>query len=111
MALQHSRHLLHDLKVKTKKSIQPRPLHLEHHLPTAAQTGAVHLSQRGSTKGLRVEVNDLCTALTKLFFEHGLHLIKTECRNAVLQSRQFGHPARRENIWPGGQQLPKLDEG
>ena len=111
IALQHSRHLLHHLKIKAEQAIEPRPLHLEHHLPATAQAGAMHLGQRGSTQRLGIEVDHLGTALTKLSLEHGLHLIKTDRRNAVLQRCQFGHPTRRKDVWASGEQLPQLDEG
>ena len=111
IALQHSCHLLHHLQIKAKQAIEPRALHLEHHLPATAQAGAMHLGQRGCTQGFGIQIDHLGTARPQLSLEHGLHLIKTEGRNAVLQRCQLGHPARGEDVWAGGEQLPQLDEG
>ena len=84
MTLQHRRHLLHDIEIEPEQAIQPRALHFEHHLSTAAQTGPVHLRQRSSCQGLRVQINDFSAALAQLLLQHSLDLGKTEGRNTVL---------------------------
>ena len=111
MTLQHSRHLLHHIEIEPEQPIKPRALHLEHHLPTAAQAGPVHLRQRSSSQGFRVQINDFSAALAKLLLQHSLNLGKTEGGNTVLQSGKLGHPASGQDVRPGRKQLPELDEG
>ena len=111
MALKHNRHLLHHLEIEAEQLLQPRTLHFQHHLATAAQAGAMDLSQGGGTQRLRVEIDHLSATLPKLLLEHRLNAIKPEGRNTVLQSSQFLDPARRKNVRTRGKQLPQLDEG
>ena len=111
MTLQHGRHLLHHLQIQAEHPFQTGTLDLEHHLTTTAQAGSMHLRQGRSTQGLRVEVNDLGTALPQLLFQHRLGTIKREGRHLVLQVGQLGNPPRRQHIRPGREQLAQLDEG
>jgi hypothetical protein len=110
MALQHRRHLLHHLQIETKHGFQARSLNLEHHLPAAAQAGAVHLGQGGSPKRLLIKVDDLGATSTQFLFQQGLCLVKGEGRHLVLKISQLGHPTRWKHIRAGRQQLSKLDE-
>ena len=66
MALHHRRHLLHHFQIKPEHRLQAWTLNLEHHLATAAQTGAMHLSQRGRSQRRLIEINDLGTTSTQL---------------------------------------------
>ena len=98
MALQHRRHLLHDLQVEAEQLLQTGALHLQHHLPTAAQTGAVHLGQGRRPQRFRIEIDHLGTALTELVLKGRLHPLKGKRRHAVLQGRQLLNPSSGKDV-------------
>ena len=84
MTLQHRRHLLHHIEVEAEATIQPLPLHFEHHLPTTAQARAMHLGKRRCSQRLWIEINHLGAALAELLLQHRLNMIETEGRHVVL---------------------------
>ena len=111
MALQHRGHLLHDLEVQAKETLEARPLDLEDHLPATAEAGAMHLGQARRSEGLLFDVDDLGTALTELLLQQRLGRVKGEGRDAVLKAGEFRDPAGGQHIRPGREQLTQLDEG
>ena len=101
MALHYRGELLQHLQIGAKHPLQARALHLEHHLPTAAQAGAMHLGQAGGTEGGLLQVNNLSAALTQFLLQQPLHHVEAEGRHLVLQARQLLHQFSRQHIGPG----------
>ena len=111
VTLQHSSHLLHHLQIEAEELLQPRPLQLQHHIAAAVQGGAMHLSQAGGTQWPGLDPHDLAAARPQLRFQQSLRLRKRKRRHPILQLRQLLHPGGWQQIRPGREQLPQLDEG
>ena len=100
MALQHSSHLLHHLKVQAEEGVEPGALDFQHHLTATAQAGAVHLGQGRGSQRHRIEVDHLRATGAELLLQHGLDLLKRESGHAVLQGCKLRHPTGGKDVGP-----------
>ena len=111
MALHRARHLLEHLQIEAKQGLKTGPLNLEHHLPAAAEAGAVHLGQAGGAERFQLKIDDLKAALPEFIGEDPLHHRKWEGGHPVLQVGELLHHLGGEDIGSGREDLAELDEG
>jgi hypothetical protein len=100
-----------NLKINRNDILNSRPLHLDHHLGAAVETGPVHLTDGRGRQGLGVEIMEDFLGITSQFFlEDGTNLLQGKRRNIVLQLGQFIEEIGGNQVGPGGKQLPQLNE-
>ena len=87
------------------------PLHLDHYPLAADQRGAVDLGDRAGGQRVRFDAGEHVLPRDLEFFLHHRHdLGLAQRRHVILEAGELVYDRRREQVRPGGQDLPELGE-
>jgi hypothetical protein len=109
-ALGQLREVLQDVQVGPDDLLDARPADLQRQLAAVGPDGAVDLRDRGRGQRLRVDGEELRGRAAVLLVQDRPGLGERERPHRVAQQRQLAGVRLRQDVGPGAQDLPELDE-